>query len=425
MSGGIAMTAPSASTASTASEQLPEFPFPGSSYRGPDPIFTRLREQRPVVRVEWTGGGHAWLVTRYQDVQAVLDDPRFSRAASYEPGAPKLGGLFQAPPGMIISLDPPDHTRLRILAEQAFSRTRIEGMRPRVRELAGRLLDAIDTDTPGSEPVDLVARFAAPLAMAVICELLGVPEADRDQFHTWVRLFADVSGPEELAIEGREQLGAYMAALVGAKLAAPADDVLSALAAARDGEDRLDFGELIGLGYTLLGGGFDSSAGQIGNIVLTLLAHHPEQWRRLAGHPQEVPAALEELLRTVNITGNDTSGLPRIALQDVTIAGATIPAGDAVFLAFASANRDAAVFAEPERLDFARAENPHLAFGYGVHQCLGAPLARVELAVALEELTRRYPDAALAVAADEMQWRIGDVNHNLVALPVRLHSSSR
>lgn len=431
------MTAPSLTPAPAAAGQLPPFPFPGSSYRGPDPLFSRLREEQPVVRVEWTGGGHAWLVTRYADVQAVLDDTRFSRAASYEPGAPKLAGLFQAPPGMIISLDPPDHTRLRTLAEQAFSAERIEGMRPRVRELATQLLDAIDTDARGadpqsteSEPVDLVSRFAAPLAMAVICELLGVPMADRERFQVWIRQFADVSGPEELAVEGREKLGAYMAELVGAKLAAigqgqPADDVLSALAAAADGADRLDFGELIGLGFTLLGGGFDSSAGQIGNIVLTLLAHHPGQWRRLAEHPHEIPAALEELLRTVNITGNDTSGLPRIATEDVTIGGATIPAGDAVFLAFASANRDAEVFADPDRLDFQRAENPHLAFGYGVHRCLGAPLARVELAVALEELTRRYPGATLAVDAEALEWRVGDVNHNLVALPLRLHGGAR
>jgi cytochrome P450 len=430
------MTAPSLSPAPAAPaaqlQQLPLFPFPGSSYRGPDPLFARLRQEQPIVRVDWTGGGHAWLVTRYADVRAVLEDPRFSRAASYEPDAPKLAGLFQAPPGMIISLDPPEHTRLRTLAEQAFSAKRIEAMRPRVRQLANALLDAIDAQTgaeSGQQPVDLVARFAAPLAMAVICELLGVPEADRPSFHLWVRQFADVSGPEELAVEGREKLGAYMAELVGIKLAAlaggcPVHDVLSALAAARDGADRLDFGELIGLGYTLLGGGFDSSAGQIGNIVLTLLAHHPEQWRRLGAHPQEIPVALEELLRTVNITGNDTSGLPRIATEDVTIAGVTIPAGDAVFLAFASANRDDAVFADPERLDFHRAENPHLAFGYGAHRCLGAPLARVELAVALEELTRRYPEAALAVPAEELEWRVGDVNHNLVALPVLLRGAA-
>lgn len=405
------------------SSELPEFPFPGTSYRGPDPIFTRLRAERPVVRVRWTGGGHAWLVTRHEDVKQVLDDTRFSRAASYAPDAPKFSGLFQAPPGMIISLDPPDHTRLRVLAEQAFSAARIEGMRPRVRELAGRLLDTLDKESDGG-PVDLVEGFAAPLAMAVICELLGVPEQDRDQFLTWVRQFADVSGPEELAVEGRENLGAYIAGLVAGKQAEPADDVLSALITARDGEDRLSFEELVGLGYTLLGGGYDSSAGQISNFTLTLLEDHPEVWRRLGEHPEDVPVALEELLRTVNLTANDTSGLPRIATEDVTVAGVTIPAGDAVFLAFASANRDGAVFTDPETRDFGRTDNPHLAFGHGIHHCLGAPLARVELAVALEELTARYPDARVAVPESELLWRVGDVNHNLVTLPVHLQRST-
>jgi cytochrome P450 len=296
-------------------------------------------------------------------------------------------------------------------------------MRPRVRELAGRLLDALEKE-PAGAAVDLVEGFAAPLAMGVICELLGVPEQDRDQFLTWVRQFADVSGPEELAVEGREKLGAYIAGLVGGKLAAPADDVLSALSTARDGEDRLDFGELVGLGYTLLGGGFDSAAGQISNFVLTLLDRHQDVWRRLGEHPEDVPAALEELLRTVNLTGNDTSGLPRIATEDVEIGGTTVPAGDAVFLAFASANRDAAVFTDPQNTDFHRADNPHLAFGYGIHHCLGAPLARVELAVALQELTRRFPDARLAVPEGELLWRAGDVNHNLVSLPVHLRRST-
>ncbi|MEU6534294.1 cytochrome P450 [Streptomyces sp. NPDC047000] len=405
------------------SDELPDFPFPDTSYRGPDPIFTRLREERPVVRVRWSGGGHAWLVTRHEDIRTVLDDTRFSRAASYAPDAPKFSGLFQAPPGMIISLDPPDHTRLRVLAEQAFSPARIEGMRPRVRELAGRLLDALDKE-PAGTAVDLVEGFAAPLAMGVICELLGVPEQDRDRFLTWVRQFADVSGPEELAVEGRENLGAYIAGLVAGKQSAPADDVLSALITARDGEDRLDFGELVGLGYTLLGGGFDSAAGQISNFVLTLLDRHRDVWHRLGARPEEVPAALEELLRTVNLTGNDTSGLPRIATEDVEIGGTTIPAGDAVFLSFASANRDAAVFPDPETVDFGRTDNPHLAFGHGIHRCLGAPLARVELAVALEELTRRFPDARLAVPESELLWRAGDVNHNLVSLPVHLRRST-
>ncbi|MER7112505.1 cytochrome P450 [Streptomyces sp. NPDC000229] len=408
--------------------ELPEFPFPGSSHRGPAPLFARLRAERPVVRVAWEGGGHAWLVTRHEDVVRVLGDPRFSRAASYAPDAPRFSGLFQAPRGMIISLDPPDHTRLRALAEQAFSPQRIEGMRPRVRELAGRLLDEVEKGA-GQGPVDLVAGFAAPLAMTVICELLGVPEADRDQFHSWVRQFADVSAPKERSAEGGEKLGAYIAGLVAAKQREPADDVLSALAAARlgdggSGEDRLAFEELVGLGFTLLGAGFDSSAGQIGNFTVTLLADHPDVWRRLGEHPEEIPAAVEELLRTVNLNGNDTSGLPRIATEDVTVGGVVIPAGEAVFLAFPSANRDAAVFPCPDRADFERADNPHLAFGHGIHRCLGAPLARLELAVALEELTRRYPGARLAVPEHELCWRAGDVNHNLLALPVELSRST-
>ncbi|WP_354643047.1 cytochrome P450 [Kitasatospora camelliae] len=392
------------------------FPLPGSGYRGPAPAYARLRAERPVARLEVEGGGHAWVVTRYADVQAVLDDPRFSRAATYGPGAPKFAGLFQAPPGMIISLDPPDHTRLRDLAGQAFSPERIEGMRERVRELVTRLLDGLT-----GEVTDLVAEFASPLALTVICELLGVPEQDRDRFHTWVRQFADVSGPEEQAIAGREALAGYMAHLVLAKQAEPAEDVLSALIAARrpDG-DRLGTEELIGLGYTLLGAGFDSTAAQIANSVLTLLAHHPGQWRLLGAEPERIPVAVEELLRTVNLSANDTSGLPRLATEDVTVAGVTIPAGDAVFLAFSSANHDRAVFADPDRVDLGRADNPHLAFGHGIHRCLGAPLARIEIAVALQELTRRHPDAELAVPEPELTWRLGDVNHNLVALPVRL-----
>lgn len=443
--------------------ELPAFPFPGSSHRGPAPLFARLRAERPVVRVAWEGGGHAWLVTRHEDVIRVLGDPRFSRAASYAPDAPRFSGLFQAPPGMIISLDPPDHTRLRALAEQAFSPERIEGMRPRVREVAGRLLDGLEKEA-GQGPVDLVAGFAAPLAMTVICELLGVPEADRDQFHAWVRQFADVSAPEERSAEGGERLGAYIAGLVAAKLREPADDVLSALAAARlatrephgthrhsarqhgtgphsadphgtrrdegghhgdePGGDRLGFEELVGLGFTLLGAGFDSSAGQIGNFTVTLLAGHRDVWRRLGEHPEEIPAAVEELLRTVNLNGNDTSGLPRIATEDVTVGGVVIPAGEAVFLAFPSANRDSSVFPDPDRADFGRADNPHLAFGHGIHRCLGAPLARLELTVALEELTRRYPGARLAVPEHELCWRAGDVNHNLLALPVELSRST-
>ncbi|MFD5429588.1 cytochrome P450 [Streptomyces sp. NPDC127084] len=403
--------------------ELPLFPFPGSSHRGPDPLFSRLRAEQPVVRVTTANGTPAWLITRHEDIRTALEDPRFSRAATYEPSAPQFEGLFQAPPGMIISLDPPDHTRLRSLAVQAFSPERIEDMRPRVRQLVDELLARVEKDA-AEGPVDLLGDFTGPLALSVICELLGVPEQDRTVFHGWIRQFADVGGAQDEAVAAREQLGAYMAGLVEGKEQAPGDDVLSALIAARLGDDRLSTEELIGLGYTLLGAGGDSSASQLANSVLTLLARHRDVWQRLGEHPEEIPAAVEELLRGVNLLGDDTSGLPRIATEDITVGGVTIPAGDAVFLAFASANRDESVFADPDRLDFTRSHNPHLSFGHGIHRCLGGPLARIEIAVAVEELTRRYPDARLAVPEDELAWQRGDVNHRLVALPVLLHGGA-
>lgn len=395
----------------------PTFPFPGSSWRGPAPRLAGLRADQPVARVEMAGGGHAWLVTRYRDVQAALADPRLSRAAVYEPGAPRFAGLFQAPPGMIVSVDPPEHTRLRALAEQALSAERLEKLRPRVEQTAGELADAL---AHGPNPADLVAQYAAPLAMTTICELLGVPLADRSKFEVWVRQLAAVNSAEEEQRSGQEQLGAYMAALVAAKREQPADDVLSALVAARIGDWTLTEQELVVFGYTLLGAGYDSTASQIANFVLALLADHPGQWAQLGRRPEQVPAAVEELLRGVNLNGTDTSGLPRIALQDVELGGAVIPAGDAVFLAMTSANRDEAVFPHADRLDFARGPGAaeHLAFGYGIHRCLGAPLARIELAAALEALTRRLPGLRLAVPEAELVWRVGDVNHSLTALPV-------
>lgn len=398
-----------------AQEEADSFPYSGSSYLGPDPRFAAWRaSSQPVVRVPTRGGGHAWLVTRYEDVRSAARDPRLSRAAAYEPGAAQFDGLFQPPPGMIASLDPPEHTRLRRLADQAFSPERIERMRPRVTRLAGDLLDTWRGRTP---PVDLMEHFATPLALTVICELLGAPLADRQRFRQWVRQLAVVDGPQESAAEGRRQLGEYIAGLVAAKQRQPGDDVLSALVVAGDGAGSLTETELVVFGWTLLGAGFDTSAGQIGLSVLALLARYPEQWKRLHHSPEEIPSTVEELLRGVNIHRSDTSGLPRIATQDVTIGGQTIPAGDAVFLAFTSANHDESVFTDPHHLDFSR-DTPNLAFGSGIHDCLGAALARLELAVALERLTQRYPDLQLAVPESELTWRVGDVNHTLRELPV-------
>ncbi|SDH50849.1 nocardicin N-oxygenase [Lentzea fradiae] len=395
------------------------FPVPGSGYAGPAPEYARFRASSPVVRLPAAGGGHCWVATTQDSVRVVLDDVRFSRAASYEPSAPTFPGLFQAPPGMIISLDPPAHTRLRDLASQAFSADLIESMRPGIERLVGELLDRAGEEALEG-PVDLLGRFTFPLAIIAISDLLGVPAAERDTFARLIREFAAVDAPEVAAAAG-ERLGEYMAALVFAKMAEPGDDVLSALTRARVGDDRLEPGELIGLGYTLLGAGGDSTACHLASSVLTLLGHHRDTWLRLGEHPEEVPAAVEELLRWISLSTNDTTGLPRIALEDVTLFGVTIPKGDAVFVSTTSANRDETVFPDPDTLDFGRRDNAHIAFGYGIHRCLGAPLARIELTTAVEELTRRFPAARLAVAEEDLEWHPTDMNHRLAALPVDLH----
>ncbi|MDX3663842.1 cytochrome P450 [Streptomyces sp. ID05-26A] len=395
------------------------FPVPGSSYRGPAPEFAGFRASSPVVRLPANGGGHCWIATTQDSVRVVLDDVRFSRAASYDPAAPTFPGLFQAPPGMIISLDPPAHTRLRDLVSQAFSVDRIESMRPRIQQLVTELLDRADEEALEG-PVDLLGRFTFPLAIIAISDLLGVPAGDRDTFARLIREFAAVDAPELAAAAG-EQLGEFMAALVFGKMAAPGDDVLSALTEARIGDDKLEVGELIGLGYTLLGAGGDSTACHLASSVLTLLGHHRDEWVRLGERPDEVPAAVEELLRWITLSTNDTTGMPRIATEDVTLFGVTIPKGDAVFVSTNSANRDETLFTDPDALDFTRTDNAHLAFGYGIHRCLGAPLARIELTTAFEELTRRFPAARLAVAEEDLEWQGADMNHRLVALPVDLH----
>ncbi|WP_308294766.1 cytochrome P450 [Streptomyces sp. JJ66] len=391
------------------------FPFPHSSYRGPAPGYSRLRAEEPVARVPVATGGHTWVVTGYAEARAALSDPRLSRAAFYRADAPEFPGLLKAPPEMIASMDPPEHTRLRKLVTKAFTVRRVERLRPRIQELVDGFLDAM---AAGGDSADLVAALSSPLPITVICELLGVPADDQEQFGLWARQFASVTGDPERAREGAGRLAGYMAQMIAVKREEPADDLLSALIAARDEDDRLSEQELIVFGYTLLGAGFDTTACQLANSVLALIAHHPEQWRRLCEHPEEVPAAVEELLRAVNLFATDTTGFPRLATEDVEIGGVTVPRGEPVFIVLSSANRDPALVADPDRLDLRRTDSRHLSFGHGIHRCLGAPLARLELTIALDGLVRRFPGLRLAVPESDLVWHPGDVNHNLAALPV-------
>ncbi|MGA4867696.1 cytochrome P450 [Streptomyces lavendulocolor] len=393
------------------------FPFPGSTYRGPAPQYAAFRADQPVVKVPTAGGVDAWLVTRYEDVRALSADPRLSRAQACGPGAPRIGGTMHTTPEMIISLDSPEHSRLRKLVAGAFTLRRVERMRAGVQQVADELLD--DMLAQGG-PVDLVQQLAVPLPLTVIGELLGVPAKDLRDFEKWARAFATVddrAGGEE-SLNGLAKLSEYIVGLVADKRARPTDDMLSELIAARDNDDRLSEQELVTFGFTLIGAGFDTTANQLANSVLALIADHRDQWRWLVEDRSRIPVAVEELLRHVNLFATDTSGFPRIAADDIEVGGVTIAKGDAVLLSLASANRDGDVFPDADRLDLAREKNPHISFGHGLHYCLGKHLGRMEMEIALDGLVRRFPDLRLAVPVEELPWHTGEINHTLTSLPV-------
>lgn len=398
-------------------DRLDAFPFPASSYDGPDPRYAALRATDPVARVQTTGGADAWLLSRYADVRAALADPRLSRAATCRPGAPRIGGAMTTTPEMIISMDGAEHGRLRKLVAGAFTMRRVEAMRARVESIVEDLLDEM---AEHGAPSDLVQQLTLPMPLTVIGELLGVPQQDLRRFEHWARAFATVDDRAggELSLQGLAKLNEYIVGLVAEKRARPGDDMLSELILARDEGDRLSEQELVTFGFTLIGAGFDTTANQLANSLLALLDAHRDQWDLLVEDPSRIPVAVEELLRRINLFATDTTGFHRIATEDMEIAGVPIAAGDVVLMALASANRDEAVFPGADRLDVTRADNPHISFGHGVHYCLGKHLGRIEMQAALSALVRRFPDLRLATPAGELTWYQGEINHMLRALPV-------
>jgi len=387
------------------------YPFGSADRLELDPQYAEIREREPLCPVRMPYGEDAWLVVRYDDVKTVRGDTRFSRAAKATHDEPRL--LPDKVDGGIMDLDPPQHTRLRRLVANAFTVRRVEQLRPSAQKLAAGLLADMIAAGP---PADLVESFAVPLPGTLICELLGVPYADRDRFRGWADAFMSTTslGPEQrAALLG--QLAGYFAELVAARRAEPVDDLLGALVLARDADDRLSEAELIQLAITLLAAGYETTATEITNFVYVVLTQ-PEQWALLRNRPGLVPTAVEELLRYVPLI--TATILARWALQDVPLSGGVVPAGAPVFASSEAADRDPGVFAEPNRLDLTRSPNPHLAFGHGPHHCLGAPLARMELQVALGALVDRLPGLRLAVGVDELRWKTGFVVRGPVALPV-------
>jgi cytochrome P450 PksS len=392
----------------------------------PYPTFARLRRDEPVARVRGRRGpwGSAWLVTRYDDVNAVLRDPRFSsdiRQRWSRDGRPPwwmalMPRSFTAIGSNMLVQDDPAHARLRNLVQKAFTPALVQNMAPRVEAITQQLLDRAEA----RGRVDLLADFAFPLPMTVISEILGVPEGERDYFRQFVGgvLEARAPGPVALlrrAVDSMRMLR-YFERLIALRRAEPDEGLITALIAAEQAGDRLTGQELIAMVFLLLLAGHETTVNLIGNGLLALLDNR-DQWDRLRADPALVRPAVEELLRYTNPV---QYGAPRLTVEDVELRGTVIPRHSAVLAMLASANRDETAFAEPERLDIGREPNRHVAFGIGIHYCLGAPLARLEGAVAFATLARRFPTLRLAVPRDTLRWRPPGLTRGLTALPVQL-----
>jgi len=385
--------------------------FGAEYFSDPYSVHARLRAQRPVAQVIMPGGAPAWLITGYAQARAALTDPRLRKLpAGWRPDPDSLLASLDL---HMLNLDPPDHERLRKLVSKAFTARRVEELRPRITAITGALLDDMST----RREVDLLAAFAFPLPITVICELLGVPAADRDQFRAWsATIVADTVSPEAFQADAGAMVG-YFQTLLAARRREPTGDLLSALITARDEEDRLSENELLSMAFLLLVAGHETTVNLIASGMLALLLN-PGELARLRADPSLLGGALEELLRYVNPVNNATF---RFTGEPVEIGGVPIGANEVVFVSLSGANRDPSRYAGPERLDLGRDSSGHLAFGHGIHYCLGAPLARLEAEIAFRGLLERFGSMTLAVPADELRWRPSTLIHGLESLPVRLH----
>jgi len=375
-----------------------------------------IRESEGVREFTNAFGMQSFLITRYEDIKAVLSDhERFSneRPPGFAPqGVPQSSEEEQATAraGNLLGLDPPNHSRLRRMLTPEFTIRRMKRLEPRIVEIVDAQLDAMESHGP---PVDLVENFALPIPSLVICELLGVPYVDREDFQRRSVRQLDFSVPIPERIELQRQGRAYMATLVGRARRQPGEDILGMLI--REHGDELTDDELIGIAGLLLLAGHETTSNMLGLGTLALL-RHPDQLAVVRDDPDAIGPAIEELLRWLSIV---QTAIPRIATADVEIAGVTIRAGSLVFPSMPSGNRDPDFVESPEVLDIHRAAPGHLAFGHGVHHCLGAPLARMEMRTAFPALLRRFGDLALAEDFSDVQFRTWNFIYGLKSLDVK------
>jgi cytochrome P450 len=396
--------------------ELPTFPMSRGCPLDPPAELVELAAARPLGRVRIWDGSTPWLVTRHDDVRAVLADRRFS-SDPRNPGFPNQSPVSklrrERSNGSFLTMDDPEHARYRRMLVGEFTVRRTEALRPLIVDSVTGLLAAL---ADGPKPVDLVSAFALPLPSLVICHLLGVPYADHEFFQQRSRDMLNATADPEDALRAGKQLVGYLYGLVKAKEADPGDDLLSRLIDARLRTGELTAREVTSMATLLLVAGHETTANQFALGVAALL-RNPDQAAQLreATDANVVNGAVEELLRLLTITH---FGRRRVATEDVELNGTLIRAGEGVIAAADVANRDPDLFADPEEFDPARKPNRHIAFGFGVHQCLGQPLARLELQIALPALLRRFPDLRLAVDFDEIEFRDKLPIYGPQALPV-------
>jgi len=399
----------------------------GATQNDPYPHFEAMRAACPVHHVRLADGHDAWLVLGHAAARQALKDARLSKdmvaAIDHDPDVVDGGLPGPAFARHMLNVDPPDHTRLRRLVARAFAPTRIAALEPSIERIAAELLDDLEAAGPESV-VDLVEGFAHPLPFRVISELLGVPEADRAGLHEAFRvLFQPWSGaPPPEAVAASDAIVAALERLVAVHRERPHDDLVGVLVTASEDDDRLSEQELLSSLFQLIVAGHDTTTSLIGNGIVDLI-EHPDQLRLLCEDPSLLPAAVEELIRFSAPVPHATF---RVTTDPVDFDGVRIPPHQQVLICLGSANRDPGAVEAPNVLDITREPRPHLAFGHGIHFCLGAPLARVEGRIAFGALLARFPDVRLAVDRGRLRWTHGDglVLRGLETLPVRLGTPS-
>ncbi len=406
----------------------PVLELPKDFLAHPYEILAELRAEGPAHPVIFPHGAKVWLVTGYDEVRQLLSDPRVSKDGG------RANELFARHSGMVVeedetgsigvndeltqhmlNSDPPRHTRLRSLANQGLTLKRMSESRPRLEKMADALLDALDDGRP---VVDLIAGFTRPLTIGTIGDVLGVPQQDQELFHQWADQLVGAGHEPEVVEAASNNVIAYAKASIESKRLEPVDDMLSVLVQGKDGGDRLTTDELVGMFFLIIMAGHVTSMHTLTNAIHSLLTH-PQELAKLQADSSLIPGAVDELIR---FDSGVAVGTFRFTKEEIDLGDVVIPAGEILALSMNSAHHDASKYPDPDRLDLGRCPVGVLGFGHGTHYCIGAPLARIQLEVALTKLITRFPDVRLAQDAETLEWETGALMRGLARLPVSLTS---